>query len=156
MSEDRQYARQSESITFVVQRLAPGKHVVQVAGDLCGDAAWALYRIVADELRRPVVLLVVDLSEVARVDGAAVNALASAAVLAGEADFSLRLVGLRAGHPVFAAVAEAGVMEMFEISPSSEECDGSAPRPAPRGQPTRLHCLSLLFVTRSVPLFIPR
>jgi anti-anti-sigma regulatory factor len=123
MSEDRPYPRQSESTTFVVQRLAPGKHVVRVAGDLCSDAAWALYRIVADELRRPLVLLVVDLSEVARIDGAAVNALGSAAVLAGESDFSLCLAGLRAGHPVAAALAEAGLMEMFEIF-RSPECEG--------------------------------
>lgn len=51
---------------------------------------------------------------VAHIDGAGIDALVSAAALAGESDISFCLVGVQGG-PVAAALAAAELTELFEI-----------------------------------------
>jgi anti-anti-sigma regulatory factor len=65
-------------------------------------------------------LFAVDLSGVTRVDGSGIDALVSAAGVAGESDISLCLVGALAG-PVATALAAAGLTELFEICGSIDE-----------------------------------
>ena len=106
--------RRSESVTVKVQRFAMGTNVVHVMGDLRCDAGSALPLIVAEELMRCPALLALDLPGVARIDGAGIDALVSAAALAGESDISFCLVGVQGG-PVAAALAAAELTELFEI-----------------------------------------
>lgn len=94
--------------------------MVDVVGDLSGDAAEAVKRTIADELARSPALLVVDLSGVARVDADGVDALASSAATAGESDISFCLVAPRAS-PIHDALAAAVLLELFEIFWSVDE-----------------------------------
>jgi anti-sigma B factor antagonist len=106
----------SGSVTVNVQRSATDKTIVHVSGELLGDAAAKLRRIVSNELMRPPSLLALDLSDVTRIDSAGIDALVSAATQAGEADISFCLVGVQAG-PVATALADAELTELFEIVP---------------------------------------
>jgi anti-sigma B factor antagonist len=112
--------RRAESVTIDVQRVVAGANVVRVIGDLRADTAWALHRTVAEKLMRSPALLALDLSEVERIDGAGVDALVSAAALAGESGISFCLVGVQAG-PVGTALAAADMTELSEIFPSVNE-----------------------------------
>jgi anti-sigma B factor antagonist len=104
----------SGSVTVNVQRSATDKRIVHVSGELLGDAAAKLRRIVSNELMRPPSLLALDLSDVTRIDSAGIEALVSAATQAGEADISFCLE--QAG-PVATALADAELTELFEIVP---------------------------------------
>jgi anti-sigma B factor antagonist len=106
--------RLPEPATINVQRFVTGKNVIHVRGGLCGDAVPALHRIIAEELSRFPALLTLQLSGVASIDGAGIDALVRASSLAGESDISLCLTGVRGG-PVVAALVAAGVTELFEI-----------------------------------------
>jgi anti-anti-sigma regulatory factor len=85
----------------------------------------AMQRIVSRELMRPPELLVVDLSGITRIDTDGVNALASAAVIAGESDIAFCLVDTKGG-PVQSALEEAKLTELFEVFPSVGEARRSA------------------------------
>jgi hypothetical protein len=61
------------------------------------------------------------------IDGAGVDALVSAAELAGEADISLFLIGARTG-PVATALAAADFTELFENFASIDEYPGRVPQ----------------------------
>jgi anti-anti-sigma regulatory factor len=71
-------------------------------------------RVVANELNVSPALLALDLTGVNRIDAEGIDALVSAATQAGESDISFCLVGVH-GHPVGAALADAELMELFEI-----------------------------------------
>jgi anti-sigma B factor antagonist len=71
-------------------------------------------RVVATELNRSLALSALDLSGVNRIDAEGIAALVSAATQAGESDISFCLVGVH-GHPVGIALADAELMELFEI-----------------------------------------
>ena len=58
--------------------------------------------------------MVLDLSGVIRIDAEGIDAVVSAATQAGESDISLCLVGVH-GHPVGTALADAELLELFEI-----------------------------------------
>jgi anti-anti-sigma factor len=88
--------------------------VVRVSGDLLDDAAPGLAGFVTEELTGRPGLLVIDLSDVTRIDTAGVDALVSAAGRAGESDIPLCLVGVQ-GQPVGTALEEADLTELFEI-----------------------------------------
>jgi anti-anti-sigma factor len=97
-----------------VRRLPAGITIVRATGDLSGHTSSQMYQLVADELARKPAQLVLDLSDATSVDDAAVEALTSAAALAGESDISFCLVGSDTG-PVSRALAAADLVERFEI-----------------------------------------
>ena len=116
-SESDVEEQQSRSLPWVVQRLPAGITVVRAAGDLNGETSSQLHSLVADELRREPAQLVLELSDLVSVDNAAVDALISASAVAGESDISFCLVASHAS-PVVATLAEAGLIERFEVFPT--------------------------------------
>jgi anti-sigma B factor antagonist len=114
-------SRRPES-AVTAQHLAQGKTLVKVTGDLCGDTGVTLRQVAANELMQFPSVLAVDLSQVTRVDGSGIDALVSAAELAGEADVLLCLLGVNGG-PVASALASAELLELFEIVASTDEGD---------------------------------
>jgi anti-anti-sigma regulatory factor len=111
---------QPEPIIVDVHRLPPDTTVVQVVGDITGDATAALQRTVNEELTRSPAQLIVDVSAVTRIDLGGINALPSAAGIAGEADISFCLVDPEC-DPVGAALAGANLTELFEIFPTVDD-----------------------------------
>jgi anti-sigma B factor antagonist len=105
---------QTCSITVDVKRSSTNKSVIYVRGELLRGTTATMRRVVADELNRSPALLVLDMSGVIRIDGEGIDAVVSAATQAGESDISLCLVGVH-GHPVGTALAEAELLELFEI-----------------------------------------
>ena len=101
----------------MVQRLRAGVTVIRATGDLNGETSSPLYSLVADELLREPAQLVLELSNLVSVDNAAVDALVSASAVAGESDISFCLVASPASR-VVATLAEAGLMERFEVFPT--------------------------------------
>jgi anti-sigma B factor antagonist len=115
-------ATQSEFVSFDVQRSPTGKSVVRVSGELIRDIPAQLTRIVEQELMRAPSPLVLDLSAVTHINATGVDALVSAATVAGESDISLCLVGVE-GRSVGAALAAAELTELFELFPSVNDAD---------------------------------
>ena len=107
-------------ITVDVRRYPDGRRVVEVNGELLRGTVATMHRVVATELTREPAVLALDLAGITRIDAAGVDALVSAAFLAGEADISFCLVGVHRG-PVGAALADGGWMELFEIFQSAAE-----------------------------------
>jgi anti-sigma B factor antagonist len=105
---------QTCSVTVDVKRSSTNKSVIYVRGELLRGATATMRRVVADELNRSPALLVLDMSGVIRIDAEGIAAVVSAATQAGESDISLCLVGVH-GHPVGTALAEAELLELFEI-----------------------------------------
>jgi anti-sigma B factor antagonist len=105
---------QTCSVTVDVKRSPTNKSVIHVNGDLLRGATATMRQLVATELNRSPALLALDLSGVNRIDAEGIAALVSAATQAGESDISLCLVGVH-GHPVGLALADAELMELFEI-----------------------------------------
>lgn len=105
---------QTRSATVDVTRFPRNKSVIYVGGELIRGATATMHRVVADELNRSPAILVLDLSGVLRIDAEGIDALVSAAAQAGESDISLCLVGVH-GHPVETALADADLVELFEI-----------------------------------------
>jgi anti-sigma B factor antagonist len=105
---------QTRSATVDVKRSPANKSAIYVGGELLRGATATMRWIVADELNRSPALLVLDLSAVLRIDAEGIDALVAAATQAGESDISLCLVGVH-GHPVGTALAEADLLELFEI-----------------------------------------
>jgi anti-anti-sigma regulatory factor len=112
--------KRDRSIVINVQRLTAGNTVVQVIGDLIGDATAAMQQALMDELSRAPALLIVDLSALTRIDAGGAHALAAAAAVAGESDRAFCLVAGKAG-PVQAALAAEQLSELFEIFSSVSE-----------------------------------
>jgi anti-anti-sigma factor len=111
---------QPSSITLNVQRRPDDTTVVEVAGDVSGDATAAMQRTINDGLTRSPAHLIIDLSAVTSIDLAGINALSSAAGIAGEADISFCLVDPD-GDPVGAALASAKLTELFEVFPTVDD-----------------------------------
>jgi len=105
---------QTCSVTGDVNRSPTNKSVIYVGGQLLRGATTTMRRVVANELNRSPTLLALDLSGVIRIDAEGIDALVSAATQAGESDISLCLVGVH-GHPVGTALADAELLELFEI-----------------------------------------
>jgi anti-anti-sigma factor len=116
-SESDLEEQQSRSLPCVVQRLPAGIAVIRVAGDLNRETSSQMYSLVADELLREPAQLVLELSNLVSVDNAVVDALVSASAVAGESDISFCLVASHAS-PVVATLAEAGLIERFEVFPT--------------------------------------
>ncbi|BBX02018.1 transcriptional regulator [Mycolicibacterium moriokaense] len=106
---------ETRSVTVDVKRSATNKSVISVSGELHRGATATMRRVVADELNRSPAQLVLDLSGVLRIGAEGIDALKSAATQAGESDISLCLVGVH-GHPAGTALADAGLLDLFEIS----------------------------------------
>jgi anti-anti-sigma regulatory factor len=120
---------QSRPITVNVHRLSMDTRVVQVVGELTGDGTAVMQRTVNDELTRSPAHLIVDLSAVTGIDAGGINALSSAAGIAGEADISFCLVDPEGG-PVGAALTTAKLTELFEIFPTvNDAVRGHRPPP---------------------------
>ena len=115
-ADDQQIRTSSVS----VQRSSMDKSVIHVSGELCGGATATMRRAVTKELNRWPGLLVLDMDGVIRIDADGVDAVVSAAMHAGESDISLCLVGVH-GHPVGRALAEAELLELFEISTADSD-----------------------------------
>jgi anti-anti-sigma regulatory factor len=103
-----------------VLRLADGDTVVCLVGDLIGDAAAAMRQTLIDQLSRAPTRLIVDLSEVRRIDAGGIDSLVAAAALAGEADHAFCLVDGAASR-VQAALAVEQLSELFEVFSSISE-----------------------------------
>jgi len=110
----------TRSSTINVQRSTAGSTVVNLVGDLIGDAIEAMQQTLVDELSRAPAQLIVDLSAITRIDAGGVHVLAAAAAFAGESDRAFCLVAGRAG-PVQAALAAEQLSELFEIFSSISE-----------------------------------
>lgn len=119
MSQDGNGER-TRSSTINVQRSTAGSTVVNLVGDLIGDAIEAMQQTLVDELSRAPAQLIVDLSAITRIDAGGVHVLAAAAAFAGESDRAFCLVAGRAG-PVQAALAAEQLSELFEIFSSISE-----------------------------------
>jgi anti-anti-sigma factor len=119
------YAEEEESgsWSFTVQRPPGGITIVRARGELDGDSSAELCLVVADELLPEPAQLVLDLSDLTSVEKAAVTGLVSASGLAGEADISFCLVAAQAS-PVLTTLAEAGVLERFEVFPTVRAATG--------------------------------
>ena len=118
MSQDGNGER-TRSSTINVQR-STGSTVVNLVGELIGDAIEAMQQTLVDELSRAPAQLIVDLSAITRIDAGGVHVLAAAAAFAGESDRAFCLVAGRAG-PVQAALAAEQLSELFEIFSSISE-----------------------------------
>lgn len=105
---------QTDYVNVDVKRSSTNKSVIYVSGELRSGATAPMRRAVTIELNRSPALLVLDMSGVIRIDAEGVAAVVSAATHAGESDISLCLVGVH-GHPVGTALAEAELLELFEI-----------------------------------------
>jgi anti-anti-sigma factor len=119
LSQDGQ-GRRARSIAIDVQHLAVGDTVVHLIGDLVEDAAAEVQQTLIDQLSRAPKRLIVNLSAVIRIDSSGVDALVSAASVAGEADHAFCLVDGEAGR-VNAALAAVRVTDLFEIFTSVSE-----------------------------------
>lgn len=115
--------QQSRSLPWLLQRLPAGITVIRATGELNGEASSQLPSLVADELRREPAQLVLELSNLASVDNAVVDALVSASAAAGESDISFCLVASHAS-PVMAALANVGLIERFEVFPTVSAATG--------------------------------
>ncbi len=93
---------------------------MHLIGDVVDDAAAAMQQTVIDLLSRAPTRLIVNLSAVSRIDTSGVDALTSAAAVAGEADHDFCLVDGEAGR-VHAALAAERVSDRFEIFSSVRE-----------------------------------
>jgi anti-anti-sigma factor len=122
-SESDVEEQQSGSHQWVVQQLPAGVTIIRATGDLNGETSSQLYSLVADELLREPAQLVLELSNLVSVDNAVVDALVSASAAAGESDISFSLVASPAS-PVVAALAEAGLIERFEVFPTVRAATG--------------------------------
>ena len=109
--------QEGRSLSCTVQRLPVGITIIRATGDLNRESSSQLYPLVADELLREPPQLVLELSNLASVDNAVVDALVSASAVAGDSDFSFCLVASHAS-PVVAKLAEAGRIERFEVFPT--------------------------------------
>jgi anti-anti-sigma factor len=119
VSQDGQ-GRQARSLAIDVQQLAVGDTVVHLIGDLTGDAAAEMHETLVFQLSRGPTRLIVNLSGVSRIDACGVDALASAAGVAGESDHAFCLVDGDADQ-VRAALAAEQLTELFEVFPSVSE-----------------------------------
>jgi anti-sigma B factor antagonist len=124
--EGRDGPEQSSSIRINLRRSPADTTVVEVVGDLSGDAVATMQRTLTDELTYSAAHVIVDMSEVTRIDTDAINALATAAGIAGEADISLCLVHTDEG-PVGAAIAAAELTDLFEVYSSVEDAARRSP-----------------------------
>jgi anti-anti-sigma factor len=122
-SEREAEQQQSRSLPWVVQRLPAGITVIRATGDLNGKTGSPLSSLIADELLREPAQLVLELSNLVSVDNAVVDALVSASAVAGESDISFCLVASH-GSPVVATLAEAGLIERFEVFPTVSAATG--------------------------------
>ena len=124
-SESDVEEQQSRSLPWVVQRLPAGITVIRATRDLNGETSSQLYSLVTDELLRGPAQLVVEFSNLLSADNALVDALVSASAAAGESDISFCLVASHAS-PVVAALAEAGLIERFEVFPTVYAATGDS------------------------------
>jgi anti-anti-sigma regulatory factor len=97
-----------------------GAIVIRVAGDLCADGASKTRRTLAGELAGSPAILILDLSEVVRIDTEGLDTLHVAAELTADEDIGLCLVA-PAQSPVRAALDAVESTDTFEIFPSVTE-----------------------------------
>jgi anti-anti-sigma regulatory factor len=120
---ERAAEEQQSSLPWVVERPGAGVTVIRATGDLDEDTGSQLHLLVADELLREPAQLVLELSNLVSVDDAVVDALVSASAAAGESDISFCLVASLAS-PVLATLAEASLIERFEVFPTVRAATG--------------------------------
>lgn len=116
--------QEGRSLSCTVLRLPAGITIIRATGDLNSETSSQLYLLVADELRQEPAQLVLELSNLTSVDNAAVDALDSASAVAGESDISFCLVASHAS-PVVATLAEADLIDRFEIFPTVRAATGN-------------------------------
>ena len=106
-----------------MERRPAGITVIRATGDLTDGAGSQLYSLAADELLREPTQLVLELSSLVSIDEAVIDALVSSSAMAAEADISFCLVASHSG-PVVATLAEAGLIERFEVFPTVRAATG--------------------------------
>ena len=109
--------QEESSFSSTVQRLPAGITIIRAAGDLDSETSSQLYLVVTGELRREPAQLVLELSNLKSLDGAAVEALVSVSASAGESDISFCLVASNES-PVVRTLAQADLIERFEVFPT--------------------------------------
>ena len=95
-------------------RATAGTNVIGVVGDFSGEGAVSVRRTLAGELTASPAVLVLDLSQVARIDAEGVDALHMAAELSANEDIGLCLVAPAQGA-VRTALDAAECTDTFEI-----------------------------------------
>ena len=117
VSEGDIEGQQDGSFSYTVQRLPAGVTIIRARGDLNSETSSQLYLRVEDELLGGAAQLVLDLSNLTSFVNGAVGDLVSASAVAGESDISFCLVASHAS-PVVTTLADAGVIERFEVFPT--------------------------------------
>ena len=118
VSEGDIEGQQDGSFSYTLQRLPAGITIIRSTGDLNSETSSQLYMCVEDELLRGPAQLVLDLSNLTTFDNGAVGALVSSSAVAGESDISFCVVASHAS-PVVTTLAQAGLIERFEIFPTA-------------------------------------
>ena len=103
---------------------AEGIIVIRLSGDLCGEGAARVRRTLTSELAGAPTIVILDLTQIARIDADGIDTLHVAAELTADEDIGLGLVAPEAGA-VRAGLGGAGATNPFEIFASVSEalCD---------------------------------
>lgn len=107
-------APRTPSSNIDIAKLPMGNYVVTVDDPASWETWMVMGQVVGDILAQSPRLLVLDLTGLDSLDLPGVGALSAAAAQAGESDIAFCLVGAQDG-PVRAAVADAGLTELFEL-----------------------------------------
>jgi anti-anti-sigma regulatory factor len=102
------------------QTVTAGTIVLRVAGDICGQGGIRLRRTLVGELTGCPQMLILDLTQITRIDAGGINTLHLAAELTAEEDIGLCLVAPAQGA-VRAGLEAAKSTEIFEIFSSVTE-----------------------------------
>jgi anti-anti-sigma regulatory factor len=102
------------SLEIETHTVAAGTIVIRLTGDFCEEHAARVRRTLAGELTGSPVFLVLDLSQVARIDAEGVDTLHLAAELAADKDIGLCLVAPAQGA-VRAALDAVESTDTFEV-----------------------------------------
>lgn len=122
-----------DSLRLHVQRMPSNTSVVHVDGPLLAETTASMRRTLSDELLRVPELLALNLTGVTIIDNTGIDALTSAAMQAGESDIVFCLLGADHG-PVGAALSQADLTELFEMSNSLDDIGKPPTPPDPDGQ----------------------
>lgn len=120
MDEAQRNQKQPTSEAVHVERVSCSETVVRVVGGLRDEVTDQVRRSVVSGLTGSPMALVLDLLRVTDIDADGVDALATAAAMAGERDIFFCLV-LRPDSPVLTALIDADLGALFEIFSSVRE-----------------------------------
>ena len=109
-----------DRLVIEAHTVTAGTIVIRAAGDFCGDGAARLRRTLAGELTGIPEILILDLTEIASIDGEGIDTLYLAAELTADEDIGLCVVA-PAQAAVRTGLDAAGATDAFEIFSSVTE-----------------------------------